>query len=417
MSAMQRCLALLSAAFIVSVVLVLLAGTSAAFAVGLAAALQVSPAGAARVSRDVRAQLAGHSNPEIAPQTGRATAASALVALSAAVGAAALIVQNKGGGHGEIGYHLALGLRRKGLKVTMINDSAAKKDKPPFNDYADLEAAGVEVKWADLEGGGLAGALNGVGPCEYVFDNQNVCPKDVQKAVSAWKPKAYAYVSSGGMYKPVPEGPLLETGDVKEENKQLSIERSAAEQGLAWSAYRPQYIYGPKTGKREYLDWFFDRITRGVKFPIPGDGSLRTTLTHAADVAGMLSSVVDKPDSAKGQVFNCATDVRISHLEVVVLVAQTVGKDPAEVFKNIVLYDPAALKGVDLPKKGKFPFRETHFGVGVQKAKIVFGWSPKNKLEQDLSWYYEDYKRLGLDKKDIARDWDEAVINKVMSSA
>jgi len=414
---MQRRQALLLATCIASVVLFLLATTPKAFATNPATALRVSPAGAVGASRDAAAIFAGHSSPEVVPQTGRPVAAAALVALAAAAGAAALIVQNKGGGHGEIGYHLALDLKRKGLKVTMINDSAAKKDKPPFNDYADLEAAGVEVKWADLEGGGLTGALDGVEPCEYVFDNQNVCPKDVQKAVSAWKPKAYAYVSSGGMYKPLPEGPLLETGDVKEDNKQLSIERSAAEQGLAWSAYRPQYIYGPKTGKREYLDWFFDRITRGVKFPIPGDGSLRTTLTHAADVAGMLSSLVEKADEAKGQVFNCATDVRISHREVVELVAKTVGKDPEEVLKNVVFYDPAALKGVELPKKGKFPFRETHFGVGVDKAKEVLGWSPKNTLEQDLGWYYEEYKRLGLDKKDVVQDWDEAVISRVMSSA
>ena len=39
---------------------------------------------------------------------------AALVAMAAS----ALIVQNKGGGHGEIGYHLALKLaKEKGLKV------------------------------------------------------------------------------------------------------------------------------------------------------------------------------------------------------------------------------------------------------------------------------------------------------------
>jgi len=346
----------------------------------------------------------------------RAGAAAALVALAAA-GAAALIVQNKGGGHGELGYHLALNLAQKGLKVTMINDSAAKQAKQPFNSYCDLYAAGVKVLWADLAEGGLAGALEGVEPCEYVFDNQNVCPKDVQKAVAAWSPKAYAYVSSGGMYKPIPEGPLLETGAVKEDNKQLSIEKSAADMGLNWSAYRPQYIYGPKTSKPEYLDWFLDRVTRDVPFPLPGDGGLRTTVTHAADVAGMLASVVDKAEAAKGQVFNCATDTRVSHKEIVELVAITVGKDPAAVMNKVVFYDPAALKGLDLPKKGKFPFRETHFGVGVDKAKQLLGWAPKNKLEVDLSWYYEEYKRLGKDKGDIVREWDEAVLKSVTSAA
>eukprot|EP00971_Amphidinium_carterae_P289027 5738842-Amphidinium_carterae.1 len=52
-------------------------------------------------------------------------------------------------------------------------------------------------------------------------------PKDVQQMVKPWNPKVYAYVSSGGMYVPS-TGPLQETGAVKEDNKQLSIERSAA---------------------------------------------------------------------------------------------------------------------------------------------------------------------------------------------
>merc|ERR1719401_1059853 len=250
----------------------------------------------------------------------------------------------------------------------MITDTAAKMDKPPFNSYPDLEAAGVTLKSVDFAEGDVAAAIQSVGPCEYVFDNQNVCTKDVQKAVAAWSPKAYAYVSSGGMYKPIPEGPLLETGDVKEDNKQLSLERNAAAAGLAWSAYRPQYIYGPKTNKRDYIDWFLDRITRDLPILLPKDGSLRTTVTHAADVAGMMASVVGKEDAARGQVFNCTTDVRISHNEVVEVVAKAAGRDPAEVMKKVVYYDPKSLKGAELAKGGKFPFRETHFGVGVEKA-------------------------------------------------
>jgi len=346
------------------------------------------------------------------------TRAAALAVIAAAAAGAALIVQNKGGGHGEIGYHLALHLaKEKGLKVTMITDTAAKTDKPPFDSYSDLEAAGVDIKFADFAGEGIAGALQGVAPCEYVFDNQNVCPKDVQKAVSAWSPKAYAYVSSGGMYKPIPEGPLLESGAVKEDNKQLGIEKSAADAGLNWSAYRPQYIYGPKTNKPELLDWFLNRITRDLPIPLPVDGNLRTTLTNAEDVASMLASVVGAEDSAKFQVFNCATDVRLSHNEIVQAAAKALGKNVEAVMKTVVYYDPAKLKGMDLPKKGKFPFRETHFGVGVDKAKVVLGWSPKHTLEGDLPSYVAEYKRLGRDQGALARDWDEAVLKVVAATA
>merc|ERR1719247_3432489 len=84
---------------------------------------------------------------------GRPTAAPALISrtLPPAMGAGdgALIIQNKGGGHGEIGYHLALQLRReKGMEVTVLHEGP-NKGKPPHNAYGDLDAAGVDVIWCD----------------------------------------------------------------------------------------------------------------------------------------------------------------------------------------------------------------------------------------------------------------------------
>lgn len=44
-----------------------------------------------------------------------------------------MIAQNKGGGHGELGYHLAQKLIEKGISVTMIQDGGGKnKEKQPF---------------------------------------------------------------------------------------------------------------------------------------------------------------------------------------------------------------------------------------------------------------------------------------------
>lgn len=48
----------------------------------------------------------------------------------------ALIAQNKGGGHGELGYHLALKLIEKDISVTVLQDGAGKnKEKQPFARY------------------------------------------------------------------------------------------------------------------------------------------------------------------------------------------------------------------------------------------------------------------------------------------
>lgn len=56
---------------------------------------------------------------------------------------------------------------------------------------------------------------------------------------------------------------------------------------------RPQYIYGPLTNKRDYLDWFFDRVVHDLEFiPLPLHGDQLVALTNAEDVASMLASVV-----------------------------------------------------------------------------------------------------------------------------
>ncbi len=36
----------------------------------------------------------------------------------------------------------------------------------------------------------------------------------------------------------------------------------AVEIGLPLVSFRPQYIYGPKSNKYDYIDWYFDRLCR-----------------------------------------------------------------------------------------------------------------------------------------------------------
>ena len=123
-----------------------------------------------------------------------------------AAGDAALIIQNKGGGHGEIGYHLALQLvKEMGMEVTVLHEGP-NKGKPPHNAYGDLDAAGVKVIWCDdlKDSAACLGALGGAS-FGAVVDNWSKSPEDIAPyadAATAWGVKHYAYVSSAGMYTP-----------------------------------------------------------------------------------------------------------------------------------------------------------------------------------------------------------------------
>ncbi len=65
---------------------------------------------------------------------------------------------------------------------------------------------------------------------------------------------------------------------------------------------------GPTTNKRDYLDWFFDRITRDRVCPLPGDGRQMASVSRAEDVASMLAAVVGRENIARGKIYNCGTD-------------------------------------------------------------------------------------------------------------
>ena len=222
----------------------------------------------------------------------------------------ALIIQNKGGGHGEIGYHLAKALRAKELDVTILQDSAVagaleKPDALPFSKYdADLvEGLGVNLVFADLSKYGpqyprdnfnaavkavewdeaLQGRILRSRSAEnfttypaitHIFDNRAKDAQDLVLPVSiAWRTEdlyakdmidldfqLYAYVSSAGMYEK--SGKLSEGCAVDPESKQRAVEEALTQifapkrkKHAKWCSFRPQYIYGPHTNKRDYLDW------------------------------------------------------------------------------------------------------------------------------------------------------------------
>jgi nucleoside-diphosphate-sugar epimerase len=160
----------------------------------------------------------------------------------------ALIVQNKGGGHGEIGFHLAKALRAKGVDVTIVQDPSAKKAKLPFSKY-ESELSDCSISWCDPKNGAaVSAALAGKPPLTHVFENNAKTPADCAPALDAALAspefKLFAFVSSAGMY--TAKGELREGDPIKDPpTGQREVEMTLAEKLPGkWCAFRPQYIYG-----------------------------------------------------------------------------------------------------------------------------------------------------------------------------
>mmetsp|Transcript_15987 Transcript_15987/g.24236 ORF Transcript_15987/g.24236 Transcript_15987/m.24236 type:complete len:362 (+) Transcript_15987:2-1087(+) len=322
---------------------------------------------------------------------------------------AALIVQNKGGGHGELGFQLAKNLssNSKISSITILQDSACSDSKEPFVSYAS-DIPDVKVVKADLADESMTAEdmqkLLGQS-YEYVWDNASKGAVGAGKAVvdcaKAWDSKLLTYVSSAGIYQPDDVFPMPETTPTKETAGQVLYEKYALDNDIPFVSFRPQYIYGSKSNKWDYIDWYLDRIVRNAPLPIPGDGSQKVSLTNSEDVASLLASVLNDEAAAVEQTFfNCGTNNLVSYDEVALLCAEAAGISDVE----IQHYD--AKLG-----KAKFPFRLTDFYVAPDTAMAKLGWEgAKSTLEGDLSWYVESYKARGGAEKEIDLAVDSEVL-------
>jgi nucleoside-diphosphate-sugar epimerase len=290
--------------------------------------------------------------------------------------------------------------------ITILQDDACSDDKEPFKSYAsdlpDVKVVKTSLADESMTSAVLQSILGDGTKFEYVWDNASKGPIGSGKAIcdcaKDWDVKLFTYVSSAGMYQPDASTiyPMSEATPIKVSAGQAKFDAYAAEIGLPLVSFRPQYIYGKKANKYDYIDWYFDRLVRELPLPIPGDGKQMVSLTNSEDVAAILASPLNNEEAAVEQrFFNCGTDKLVSYVEVAYMCAEAAGIAKEKVM--VELYDG------DLFGKATFPFRLTDFYVAPETVKEKLGFEgAKNSLVDDLKWYYEGYKARGGSTKKMS---------------
>ncbi|KAL5561674.1 hypothetical protein UlMin_031421 [Ulmus minor] len=334
----------------------------------------------------------------------RSNPCSLSIKASAAEKKKVLIVNTNSGGHAVIGFYFAKELLGSGHEVTILTvgeESSDKMKKPPFNRFSEIVSAGGKTVWGNPA---EVGSVVGGAAFDAVLDN-NGKDLDTVRPVADWAKssgvKQFLFISSAGIYKPTDELPHVEGDSVKADAGHVGVEKHIAEIFSSWAIFRPQYMIGSGNNK-DCEEWFFDRIVRDRPVPIPGSGMQLTNISHVKDLSSMLTLAVEKPDAASGNIFNCVSDRAVTLDGMAKLCAQAAGRSV-----KIVHYDPKAI-GVDAKKA--FPFRNMHFYAEPRAAKDILGWQAATNLPEDLKERYEEYVKIGRDKKAIKFELDDKII-------
>ncbi|KAJ0054404.1 hypothetical protein Pint_03333 [Pistacia integerrima] len=315
-----------------------------------------------------------------------------------------LIVNTNSGGHAVIGFYFAKELLGSGHEVTILtvgDESSDKMKKPPFSRFSEITGAGGKTVWGDPA---EVGKAVGGATFDVVLDN-NGKNLDTVRPVVDWAKSAgvkqFLYISSAGIYKPTDEPPHVEGDVVKADASHVEVEKYIAETYSSWAVFRPQYMIGSGNNK-DCEEWFFDRIVRKRPVPIPGSGMQLTNISHVRDLSSMLTLAVENPDTASSNIFNCVSDRAVTLDGMARLCAQAAGV-PVE----IVHYDPKAV-GVDAKKA--FPFRNMHFYAEPRAAKDILGWRSSTNLPEDLKERFDEYVKIGRDKKSMQFELDDKIL-------
>ncbi|KVH94411.1 NAD(P)-binding domain-containing protein [Cynara cardunculus var. scolymus] len=331
-----------------------------------------------------------------------------------------LIVNTNSGGHAVIGFYFAKQLLGCGHDVTILtvgDESSDKMKKPPFSRFSHKKAqtdagrkkpgpgimlqeivdGGGKTVWGDV--GAIGTVLEGL-TFDVVLDN-NGKDLDAVRPVADWAKSSgvgqFLFISSAGIYKQTEEPPHVEGDAVKADAGHVAVEKYLSEVFDNWASFRPQYMIGSGNNK-DCEEWFFDR----KPVPIPGSGMQLTNISHVKDLSSMLTKAVENPTAASGNIFNCVSDRAVTLDGMAKLCAKAAGL-PVE----IVHYDP---KTIGSDAKKAFPFRNMHFYAEPRAAKDILGWQSATNLPEDLKERFEEYVKIGRDKKAMTFDIDDKII-------
>jgi nucleoside-diphosphate-sugar epimerase len=230
----------------------------------------------------------------------------------------------------------------------------------------------------------------------------------------------YIFISSASVYEKPPPGWTITERTPKANpfwdyarakiSCELVIQEAHDTSGFPGTIVRPSLTYGPSqipviigSWQRPYT--IIDRMRRGGKIIVPGDGTSIWTLTHNTDFAKGLIGLFGHPD-ALGEDFHITSDEALSWNQVYVLVGAAAGAEPDIMHvpaDGIVAADPGEAGSLWGDKVYSTVFDNSKIRSLLPSYQATTPFS--QGIRETVAWFDADAARRGIDKAANDR-WD-----------
>jgi nucleoside-diphosphate-sugar epimerase len=321
------------------------------------------------------------------------------------------------GGTGIISSACSELIVKRGMELTLLNRSVSTKFSIP---------EGARHLVGDFYGGParIAGLLHGQ-HFDVVVDWVAYNPGDIEHSIRLFSglTEQFVFISSASAYQKPPAHYII-TEETPLENPFWDYSRNkiAAEQRLMREYYerdfpitiiRPSLTYGPSQiplagGSWRHPYTVIDRIRKGKKIIIPGDGTSLWTVTWNGDFAKGLVGLLGRED-AIGEVFHITSDEVLSWNQIFVEVGKALSLDMDIVHiasDLIAAYNPGEAGSLIGDKCHSAVFDNSKIKRFVPDFECAVPWA--EGVRRAIAWHEADPARMTIDDG-MNQIWDTTI--------
>ena len=251
-------------------------------------------------------------------------------------------------------------------------------------------------------------------------------PEDIERDITLFRRRTqqFVFISSASAYQKPPANYLItEETPLSNPFWQYSRDKIACEgrlmsefreSGFPVTIIRPSLTYGPSqiplcVGSWQHPYTVIDRIKRGKKLIIPGDGTSLWVLTWNGDFARGLVGLLGN-DQARGQAFHITSDEVLAWNQIYQEVFNAIGVQPNMIHipsDLIAAYWPHAVGSLIGDKVNSAVFDNSKIKQFVPDFHCDIPWA--EGVRRAITWHEADPSRMTIDSE-VNELWDRIIM-------